>query len=211
MLSWNVKLLDKSYGDWANGKEPKIIPAESEIDDDEYDDDAYHIPAMIPHDYESEVGSDLDINEDHYDPHLSGLTCNNYISDDDDSDDGDKTNTEGLHTQCDAYYDDDSTDNEEEDQDVQSRPETTVNQTVLKAMKHLGASFNQASRIIEETKAGMALSLVVEPDATALNAHSVKEEPSTFQEARNHPDPEQCRKWREAIRKQFSDMNKCHV
>ena len=62
-------------------------------------------------------------------------------------------------------------------------------------MKHLDVSFNpKASRIIEESKAGRALSHIAEPDATALNAHSVREEPSTFQEAWNHPDPGQCRK-----------------
>ena len=73
---------------------------------------------MIPHYYESEVGSDLDINENHYDPHLSGFICNNDVSDDDDSDDGNKTNAEEGHTQCDANYHEDGTDNEEEDQDV---------------------------------------------------------------------------------------------
>ena len=106
---------------------------------------------MIPHDYESEVGSDLDINEDHYDPHLSGLTCNNYISDDDDSDDGNKINEDGVDTQCDANYVEDGASNEQEDQDVQAKPETMVNQKVLKAMKHLEASFNlEALRIIKE-------------------------------------------------------------
>ena len=133
MVSRDVKFLDKSYGDWANIKECSIIPAESEIDDDEYDDDAYHVPAMIPHDYQSEVESNIDIYEDHYDPHVSGLTCIKYISDDDDSDDSNKTNGEGGYTQCDANYNKDDTDNKEEDQDVQPRPETTVNQKVLKA------------------------------------------------------------------------------
>jgi len=34
-------------------------------------------------------------------------------------------------------------------------------------------------------------------------------EPITFHEAYNHPDPEQCEKWREAIKKEFQDMQ-CH-
>ncbi|KAG7347265.1 reverse transcriptase RNA-dependent DNA polymerase [Nitzschia inconspicua] len=32
------------------------------------------------------------------------------------------------------------------------------------------------------------------------------DEPKTFQEAWNHPDPEERKKWREAIRKEFHDM-----
>ena len=36
-------------------------------------------------------------------------------------------------------------------------------------------------------------------------------EPKTFDEAWNHPDPEQRRKWREAIGKEFGDMGKLKV
>eukprot|EP00957_Ditylum_brightwellii_P026706 2020009-Ditylum_brightwellii.AAC.1 len=35
--------------------------------------------------------------------------------------------------------------------------------------------------------------------------------PKNFDEAWNHPDPVQRAKWREAIRKEFHDMNKRHV
>ncbi|KAG7336872.1 reverse transcriptase RNA-dependent DNA polymerase, partial [Nitzschia inconspicua] len=39
-----------------------------------------------------------------------------------------------------------------------------------------------------------------------LYAEGKFEEPKTFQEAWNHPDPEERKKWREAIRKEFHDM-----
>ena len=37
------------------------------------------------------------------------------------------------------------------------------------------------------------------------------EEPKTFHEAWFHEDPVQRKKWREAIGKEFGDMNKCKV
>ena len=66
------------------------------------------------------------------------------------------------------------------------------------------ASFNpDASRMVEEAKGGNELLPMAESSANALNAYMELVEPRTFQEAWNHLNLEQCRKWREAIRKEF--------
>ena len=71
-------------------------------------------------------------------------------------------------------------------------------------MKQLKASFNPyLSTMVEEAKGGNDLLSIAESIAIALNAHMEFVETKTFQEAWNHPDLEQCRKWREAIRKKF--------
>ena len=48
-------------------------------------------------------------------------------------------------------------------------------------------------------------------DATESSEYTKYVEPKTFDEAWNHPDPEQRRKWREAITKEFTDMKKLSV
>jgi len=41
----------------------------------------------------------------------------------------------------------------------------------------------------------------------AANTIETQDEPTTFQEAWNHPDPEEQKQWKMAIRKEFNDMN----
>ena len=128
----------------------------------------------------------------------------NYVSGDEYFDD-DALQKSAIQEDCEAN----DADVEQNEVNVQSRYETTVNQKVLRAMKQLEASFNpDASRMVEEAKGGNELLPMAESSAIALNAHMELVEPRTFQEAWNHPDPEQYRKWREAIRKELGDMNK---
>ena len=66
----------------------------------------------------------------------------------------------------------------------QPRQQTRINQKVLRAMKQLDAVFNpDASRVVEEFKAGRDLSHVAKYSTIAFNAHSEMEEPKIFQEA----------------------------
>ncbi len=89
---------------------------------------------------------------------------------------------------------------------------TTVNPKVLRAMQNLEASFKpDALKMVAEAKGGNELLPISESSAIALSVCMELAEPRTFQEAWNHPDPERCMKWREAIRKEFADMNKQQV
>ncbi len=90
----------------------------------------------------------------------------------------------------------------------QPRSETTVNPKVQRAMKNLKPSFNpEAVKILAKAKGGNKLLPISESSAIALSVCMELSEPRTFQEAWNHPDPEQCMKLNEAIRKEFADMN----
>ena len=110
----------------------------------------------------------------------------NYVSDDEDSDDG-ALQEPAVQEDCEAN----DADVDQNEVNVQPRYETTVNQKVLKAMKQLEASFNSgASRMVEEEKGGNELLPMAESSLIALNAHMKLVEPRTFQEAGNYPDPE---------------------
>ncbi len=65
-------------------------------------------------------------------------------------------------------------------------------------------------KILAEAKGGNYL-LPVSESTIALCVCMELAEPRTFHEAWNHPDPEQCMKRREAIRKEFADTNKQQV
>ena len=45
----------------------------------------------------------------------------------------------------------------------------------------------------------------------SCDKYSELEEPRSFREAQDHPDPFQQEKWHDAIQKEFSGMNKHHV
>ncbi len=62
--------------------------------------------------------------------------------------------------------------------------------------------------MVAGAKSGNELLPTPESSTIALSVCMELGEPRTFQEAWNHPDPEQCMKWREAIRKEFADMKK---
>ena len=58
-------------------------------------------------------------------------------------------------------------------------------------MKQLRASFNpDTSRMVEEAKGGKELLPIAMSSTIALNVHMDLVEPRTFQEAWNHPDPD---------------------
>ena len=58
---------------------------------------------------------------------------------------------------------------------------------------------------IENLKFLICLSMVT------TNTKSVPEEPKTFIEAWNHPNPNSCAKWQEVIKKEFTNMNEQQV
>ncbi len=79
-------------------------------------------------------------------------------------------------------------------------------------MKNLEASFNpEFLNMVAEAKRGNELLPIPESSASALSVCIEFAKPRTFQEAWNHPDLKHFIKWREAIRKEFSNMNKQQV
>ncbi len=69
-------------------------------------------------------------------------------------------------------------------------------------------------RVVKETKflslpkCGNEFFPIPESSAIVISVGMELVEPRTFQEAWNHPGLKQCMKWSEAIRKEFSDINK---
>ena len=82
-------------------------------------------------------------------------------------------------------------------------------------MKKLQASYNHdANKIIEEStdvKTSKNLNFLIDLAMITTESVSVPEEPTSFNEAWNHADVTCREKWREAIRKEFTDMNKQQV
>ena len=76
-------------------------------------------------------------------------------------------------------------------------------------------SYNPATEIYHSNKDQMNFTALDYGMAFIVSNEDSSEidmvEPSSFQEAWNHPDPEQRKKWRGAIRKEFSDMIKYQV
>ena len=85
MLTWDVIFLEKSYREWANVNKPAIFHVTTELVNDDGEYDKNNIPDLIPH-YKSNNNSDLD-NNNHNFLHPFALMHDNYISDDEDSDD----------------------------------------------------------------------------------------------------------------------------
>ncbi len=76
-------------------------------------------------------------------------------------------------------------------------------------MKNLEAFVNtESSRMVAEAKRGNGLLTMSESSVIALSVIMELVEPRTFQLAWNHHNPEKCMKWREAIGKEFADINK---
>ena len=128
-----------------------------------------------------------------------------YVSDDESETESDENEMDGdIH----------------EDEVVPTR-QTTVNTKVLRAMKKLSTSYNEdADKVIEQlsrntnTEAGRVngeneiSNFLMDIAMIAKGLPDISDEPKSFQEAYNHPDPIKRRKWREAIRKEFRDMIK---
>ena len=107
----------------------------------------------------------------------------------------------------------------------QEKQSSDPSQKVINAMKKLDCDFNEiAQKIVEEAKAKVdqahkagifetvankTLNFLIDIVDLALSAEILptQDEPKTFQQAWNNPDPVIRVKWREAIRKEFHDMN----
>ena len=85
-----------------------------------------------------------------------------------------------------------------------------ANLKVYRRMKQLESSFNpEASKIIEDFEQGRENLLGYAN--FALFTGKVTEEPTSFEEAWNCQDPVNCDKWRDAIKKEFNDMDTKNV
>ncbi len=74
------------------------------------------------------------------------------------------------------------------------------------------AYFNpEVSKVVAETKSGNESLPMSESSTMPLRDVVGLVDPKTFQENWNHPNPEQCMKWGEEIRKKFAGMNKLQV
>ena len=86
---------------------------------------------------------------------------------------------------------------------------------MIRAIKKLQASYNDdANKIIEEgnhVKTTQNLNFLINLAMVTTESVSIPEEPASFNEAWNHPDVTCQEKWREAIRKEFANMNKQQV
>jgi hypothetical protein len=88
-----------------------------------------------------------------------------------------------------------------------AQPEVTdkSNLKIYHQMKRLESSFNhEASKIIDNFEQGREI--LLDSVNLALICGNVTKEPKSFDDAWNCSDPDQCTKWRAAIKKEFSDM-----
>jgi hypothetical protein len=77
---------------------------------------------------------------------------------------------------------------------------------VIREMKKLQGWFNpDASRVVESSNSGRE-PIVDQADIAFMTVEQPKE-PGTFNEAFNHPEEDVRLKWREAIHKEFKEMN----
>jgi hypothetical protein len=82
---------------------------------------------------------------------------------------------------------------------------------VYRNLCQLESSFNpEASRIVERIEQGREI-LLDHANFAFFGIESVEREPTTFDEAWNHTDPRSQEKWREAINKEFQEMEKKEV
>ena len=78
-------------------------------------------------------------------------------------------------------------------------------------MRQLGSSFNpEAAEMVERFEQGREI-LLDQANIALFGATVLHEEPKTFEEAWNNEDTKIREKWREAINKEFEEMNKKEV
>ena len=101
------------------------------------------------------------------------------------------------------------TEKESAGEEVYGVEETQVNQKVLKEMRKLQGWFNpSATKFVEELPSQQAgRELILDQVDFAFTTMDDYVEPKSFEEAWNHPDESQRQKWRDAIHKEFKDMN----
>ena len=105
---------------------------------------------------------------------------------------------------------------EDIDDQVKVSPQTTVKAKVVWAMKKFQASYNDdANKIIEQaTKEKSAiknLNFLIDLVLVNTDTKPVPKKPKTFTKARNHPNANSHMKWQEAIKKEFTAMNRQHA
>ena len=84
---------------------------------------------------------------------------------------------------------------EADDDDLETRRETAA------------ISFDKVTEVVTKYLCKLAQVGIVSMDNKTISSQTCVE-PSTYEEAWNHPDPIQRRKWRAAITKEFGNMNK---
>ena len=218
IFSRDVHFLDKSFGQWAKIEDPVYVPVTPDTIEDSSDDEILDMPQMV-----RQVSVDSEENDDTIVPRLIA----------DHSSDDDKTSSSETDLNIIDHYEDmvDSNISDNDDEDKSQSENTTINPKVVSAMKKLDVSYNdEARKIVEEAQKNDTINLVTGRDFTvederlnflmdlvdlSMNVEDLPNPdyviPKIFDEAWNHPDPVQREKWREAIRKEFHDMNKRHV
>ena len=101
---------------------------------------------------------------------------------------------------------------EDINKEVNETPKTTINTKVVYMMKKLQASYNDdGNKIVkhatQEKSAIKNLNFLIDLAMVFNDIKPTMDELQTFNEALNHPNNESCRKWGEAICKEFDDMN----
>jgi hypothetical protein len=82
---------------------------------------------------------------------------------------------------------------------------------VYRNLRQLESSFNpKVAKIVERIEQGREI-LLDHANFVFFGGGTVEKEPSTFEEAWNHDDPRSQDKWREAINKEFEEMEKKQV
>jgi hypothetical protein len=82
---------------------------------------------------------------------------------------------------------------------------------VYRNLRQLESSFNpEAAKIVEKIEQGRKI-LLDHANFAFFGVGTVEKEPTTFEEAWNHDDPRSQEKWREAINKEFEEMEKKQV
>jgi hypothetical protein len=82
---------------------------------------------------------------------------------------------------------------------------------VYRNLHQLESSFNpEAAKIVESIEQGREI-LLNHTNFAFIGVGTVEKEPITFEEAWNHDDPRSQEKWREAVNKEFEEMEKKQV
>ncbi len=181
VLSTCVSFLKKSYGDWAQVKNPAIIDVRDE-DEENLEPEA----EFMKDDQLDDVAEPPIITLEKI-PELEEQNGPNFISDNEE----DET--------------------EPNPQQVQARPNQKT--CLRNELKNLATSYNhKANRELEglRDRANLILELseIADTHSIAKSNKVNEDEPQSFEEAYNHPDKAQREKWRNAIKRDFHDINK---
>ena len=97
---------------------------------------------------------------------------------------------------------------------VIASPKTPINSKLIQAIKIQASHNDDANKILKEgtsVKTTKNLNFLIDFAMITIESVSVPEEPTSFNDAWNHPNITCREKWREAMCKEFADMNKKQV